>query len=454
MPAKGVSVTVEASPGRESLGTEVPRTLVEAPPPRLLGLWDQTALWANLGISLLLLVAAAFVLQPDPGLPPLSLAAGLTAIVVGALIGNAWLALAAAPGADTGAPAMVLVRGLFGRRGSFAPTVLNVAQNLGWAWVEIVVIAEAAARLTRPGLRPWWVLVAGVLGTLMAIRPLGVVRGFLKRVAVWAILASTAYLLVQVMRHPHPGFAHGSWKAFWKGADLVIALPISWAPLAADYSRHSKSARSAFGGAFIGYGLATIAFFVLGLLAIAADPKGDVIASVLAIPVGALALLILVLDELDEVFANIYSTVVSIQNIGPRIDRRVMAVIVGVVSTALALRFHNWQYYENFLLLIGSVFVPLFATFIVDYYLFHRGQWDVSDAARPRWDMTVPWAAGFVAYQLINPGFVGWWARWWVARQHQLHFTPPTWASASLISFVVAGALALAIGAVRPRVTR
>ena len=225
--------------------------------------------------------------------------------------------------------------------------------------------------------------------------------------AVWAILASTAYLLVQVMRHPHPGFAHGSWSAFWKGTDLVIALPISWAPLAADYSRHSKSARAAFGGAFIGYGLATIAFFVLGLLATAVDPKGDVIASVLAIPVGSLALLILVLDELDEVFANIYSTVVSIQNIGPRLDRRVMAVVVGAVSTMLALRFHNWQYYENFLLLIGSVFVPLFATFIVDYYLFRRGRWDVSEHARPRWEMTVPWAVGFCRLPVDQPRICG-----------------------------------------------
>jgi hypothetical protein len=68
--------------------------------------------------------------------------------------------------------------------------------------------------------------------------------------------------------------------------------------------------------------------------------------------------------------------------------------------------------------------------------------------------MTVPWAAGFVVYQLINPGFVGWWARWWVARQHDLHFTPPTWASASLISFATAGVLALAIGAIRRRAMR
>ena len=94
-----------ATAKHEDLSVDVPITLSEAPPPRLLGLWDQTALWGNLGVSLLLLVSATFVLAPDPGLPPLSLAAALTAIVVGALIGNALLGLAAVPGAQTGAPA-------------------------------------------------------------------------------------------------------------------------------------------------------------------------------------------------------------------------------------------------------------------------------------------------------------------------------------------------------------
>src|SRR5688500_8330029 len=93
---------------------EVPRTLAEAPPPRLLGFLDQTALWGNLGISLLLVVAGTFVLAPDPGLPALSLGAALVAVLFGAVLGNLLLGLAAIPGAETGAPAMVLVRGLLG----------------------------------------------------------------------------------------------------------------------------------------------------------------------------------------------------------------------------------------------------------------------------------------------------------------------------------------------------
>jgi putative hydroxymethylpyrimidine transporter CytX len=439
------------------LGIDVPRTLAEAPPPRLLGLWDQTALWGNLGISLLLLVSATFVLAPDANLPPLSLIAALTAIVVGSVIGNALLGLAAVPGAETGAPAMVLLRGMLGWRGSWLPTACNIVQNVGWATFEVLIIAESAAHLTRPGLRPFFIVAAGAIATLMAIWPLGVVRGVLKKVAVWAVLASTAYLFFRILRQPLPPLSQGSWKAFWKGTDIVIALPASWIPLAADYSRHSRTNRAAFAGTFLGYGTAQLAFFSLGVLAYAsfalqAGPDGqvDVITSLLAVPAGGLALLILVFDELDEVFANIYSTVVSTQNIQPRLDRRVFAVIVGALATVLALAF-DIRNYESFLLLLGSVFIPLFGTFAVDYFLLRRRSWDVTERARPRWEMLVPWALGFVTYQLINPGSVSWWADFWVDRQHNLGLTVPSWASASLLSFVVAAGLALVVGKLRPQ---
>jgi len=426
---------------------EVPRTLAEGPPPRPLGLADQLALWGNLGVSLLVIVAGTFVLAPDPGLPALSIAAALTAVVVGSVIGNALLGLAAVAGARTGAPAMVLVRGLFGRRGSWVPTALNIAQNIGWATVELIVIAHLASTLTTPSLRPIFVIAGGAVATLMAIRPLGVVRGYLKRVAVWAVVLSTVYLFVQVLRRPLPPLGQGSWRAFWKATDIVIALPISWIPLAADYSRHSRTERAAFGGAFAGYGLAALAFFSLGVLATANATVGDdALTSLLALPAGAIALMILLIDELDEVFANVYSTVVSAQNIGPRLDRRVGAVLVGTLVTGLALAFQDYLSYESFLLIIGSVFVPLFATFAVEFFGLRRGTWDMGEAAPARWSMVLPWAAGFVTYQLVNPGLQPGWAAFWTARQGDLGFTSPSWASASLLSFGVAGGLALLLG--------
>ncbi|MCU1488380.1 MAG: Permease for cytosine/purines uracil thiamine allantoin [Actinomycetia bacterium] len=416
---------------------EPPITL-DQPPARTLGLNDQLALWGNLGVSLLLPVTATFLLAPG-----MSLGACLVAIVVGTVLGNLLLGLAAVPGAETGAPAMVLFRGLFGRTGSYLPTILNLAQCVGWSTFEIVIIAESADRVIGGGWRWPIVLAAGVVATLMAIRPLAVVT-VLRRYIVWLVLASTAYFFVQVLRGDLPGLTHGGWNGFWPAADLVAALAVSWMPLAADYTRQSRSAKDAFWGASIGYGVSSAAFFALGVLAFAGLGGDDVIASLLAIPAGAIALFVLAVDEIDEAFANVYSTAVSAQNLVPKVDRRVLAVGVGALATVLALAV-NIHEYESFLLLLGSVFVPLFAVFIVDYYVLRRRQWDVSDDAPARWAMVVPWLVGFVSYQLVNPGSVSWWANWWLARRADL-VTPPSWLGATVTSFVVAAVLTLVVG--------
>ncbi len=423
---------------------EAPRTIVDAPPRPLTGT-DQAALWGNLGITLTIPVAAAFVLAPV-GVASLSLAAALTAVVVGSLLGSLVLGLAAVPGARTGAPAMVLLRGLFGRRGSYLPTALNIAQCIGWATVEVVVIADSASRLTGGHLRSLYVVLAGALATLLALRPLGLVRA-LRRYAVWTVLAASAYLFVQVLRSGLPPLGRGSWGGFWLAADVVIAIAVSWAPLASDYSRHSRSGRAAFLGALAGFAVASTTYFALGLFALAAivGADGDVLGALLAVPAGGLALAILVLDEVDEAFANVYSTAVSVQNVRPTLDRRVLAVVVGTVAVLLALVVDIVQY-ESYLYLIGSVFVPLYGVVILDYFVVRRGAWDLGASARGHWVMVLPWAAGFAAYQLVNPGTVGWWSGAWNRVATDLHFTPQPWMSASVLSFVVAAVATLVVG--------
>lgn len=429
---------------------EAPTTL-EEPAPRLLGTGDQLALWGNLGVSVLLPVTATFIVAPDVGLPALSLLGALLAIALGTVIGNVLLGLSALAGAREGVPAMVLLRGLLGRTGSYAPTLLNIVQCVGWATFEIVIIAEAAARLTDESLRWLFVLLAGGLAVLMAVRPLKAVKT-LKRYAIWAVIASTVYLVVQIARQPMPDFTNGSWTAFWKSTDLIVAMSVSWIPLAADYSRHSRKGSSAFIGSSVGYGISSSVMFTMGVLALAAyglQPGFDVIDAILAVPAGAIALLILAIDEVDEAFANIYSTAISTQNVLPRVDRRMLAAVIGGLAIGLALMF-DIVAYEGFLFLIGSVFVPLAAVFVAEYFLLARNSdWRTDENAPNRWVMAVPWVTGFVVYQLLNPGIVGWWQRFWVARQQDLGFTPPSWASATLVSFAVAFAFTCAIGLLR-----
>jgi purine-cytosine permease-like protein len=207
----------------------------------------------------------------------------------------------------------------------------------------------------------------------------------------------------------------------------------------------------------IGYTIAQSASYILGLLAIATVVKASdaadttaMFGAFIAVPIGWLAMGVLVARELDQSFADSYSTVMSVQNVFPRFDRRILAVLVGGIATvlALALRIDD---YANFLTLLGSIFVPLTACLLVDYFRRHRGEWNVTDTAPSRPALLVPWIAGIATYQLINPGYVGWWVDRWTTVQGWLHFTPQSWMSASVLSFAVAAALTLPFTVGGPR---
>ena len=428
---------------------------IDPVPPELrrLRTFDVAALWGNLGISLLLPIVAAFLI------PGLSFLQAVAAIVVGVVIGNLMLGYAGLIGARTGAPAMVLMRPSLGRAGSYVPTALNVLQNVGWGSFELLIIGTAAAAISERvfgvNARPVWTIAFGAIVTLMAVGgPLVVVRRWISRYAVWLVIASSIYLTIYVLTSvPLSTFtdARGDGSTtFWGGVDLVISMPISWIPLAADYTRFARSPRAGFVGTSLGYAIAHAWFYFLGVILILsqlatdpADPTGFV-AAVLAVPAGLLALGILAVDESDEAFANVYSASVSVQNAFPKLSQRKLSIAIGIVCTALAVAIPLVEY-ENFLLLIGAVFVPLFGVLAAHYAIVRRGYasaeiYEPKHAVRP-WGIAA-WLLGFVAYNWCNPGTVA----WWTSTMDRLFGAlgspePPSWLGASIAAFVVAFAL-------------
>ena len=430
--------------------SEVGRTLAE-PVPQSLSLTDQFGLWGNLGVSLLGFTGAIYVLYPI-GDTPLALGAALVALVLGTVIGTAMVSVAAIPGTVTGSPAMVLLRGLFGARTSALPTVLNVVQLVGWTTFELVTISTAMRQITDVIPRWSYVVIGGVITTVLALRPLGWIR-LLRRYVTIAVLVALIYLAVQLLRNPLPALGHGTWSGFWIAVDSVIGVAVSWVPVAADYTRHSKSVRDTVIGSFVGYSVSQIACYAIGLIALVTvaqaedGSNGKIFSAFMAIPVGTIAFAVLAIRELDQSFVDTYSAAVSVQNLRPRWDRRVLAIVLGVLSTLLALALDIGSY-QNVLLLIGSVFVPLLGVFTVDWFVVSRRRWNLSEHSPVRWAMIVPWVLGFITYQLINPGYVTWWANAW---DDLRWFDVQTWMSASIISFVVAALVTVPVGMIRRR---
>ena len=368
---------------------------------RTLGGVENGMLWSSLGLSLLVLVAGAFLV------PGLSLPEALLAILVGGIFGNALLGCAAAIGADAGVPAMVLLRAPLGRAGSYLPTGLNVLQNLGWTIFEVLVIATAAQALVHGPLWVWKLAAAAAATILALLGPIGFVREWVKRFALWVVLASFAYVTWWTLRDAHlaalwsqPGTGGLS---FWQGVDLVVAMPVSWLPLAADYTRFSRSARGAFWGTAVGYFLANVWLYALGAILLLSRGLADAPSVITAIATGgagaALALVALGVDETKEPFANVYSAAVSLQNILPRVPQRLLILAVAGVATAGTFVI-DLVHYQDFLFLLGSFFVPLFGVLLAQWV---AGERDPFRAPEFRPGQILAWLAGFCLYQWLAP---------------------------------------------------
>lgn len=392
------------------------------PEERHLGPLDTFVLWSNLGVSFLVMVVGTFLV------PGLSLGQALLAILVGALLGNALLGLIATIGADTGVPTMVLFRAALGIRGSYAPTLLNVLQLVGWATFEVIVMAQAADLLTQrlfglAGSYLPWVVVFTLLTTLLALGgPVLVVKQWMEKFATWAVLLTLLWLTVAVLTTydlgallAKPGTGAIS---FWLAVDLAAVMPISWVPLVADYSRLARSRGTAFWGTGLGYFVSHVWFYALGALlgvsaAVTFDPNAPIsplLAAIAGLTAGWVALVVLLVGETDESFANIYSTAVSIQNLLPRAGLRPLILAGGGVVLIVAVSLPLVQY-ESFLLLIGSVFVPLLGIVTADYFLLRGRSYQVAELYREggrywygggvNWIALGVWGVGFALYILI-----------------------------------------------------
>ena len=421
---------------------------------RVLGPLDTGLLWANLGVSLLVVVAAVNLV------PALSLRDALLAILLGCVIGNTMLGVAGAIGADARVPGMVLMRAPLGRRGSYLPTGVNVLQGLGWSIFELLIIATAAAALSDElfGFRAqWlWTLVFGAFALVLALLgPIGFVRRFVRRVAVWAVPFALVYLTWWALDGADLG---ALWDApgtgglsVWQGADFVVAITVSWAPLAADYTRFSTTPRAAGVGTGLGYFVPGAWLLALGAILVLSRDLSDPAALPAAIVAGGfaaiLALFALLVTETDEAFANTYSAAVSLQNLVPQAPQALLVALVASTATAGALII-DLVSYQTFLLLLGSVFVPLFAVLLADWLAAGRHYTTEDVFGAPAWrpGLIAAWIAGFALYQWLFPTGPA----WWVDLVQKLE--PPTWGiGATLPSFLAAFTLATVVAVLSRR---
>jgi NCS1 family nucleobase:cation symporter-1 len=376
---------------------------------RVLGARDLFSLWFSLGIGLMVLQTGALLA------PGLGMSGSMLAIFLGTLVGVLLLAAVGVIGSDTGLSSMAALKLSLGSKGACVPAILNLLQLVGWGSFEIIVMRDAASLLGAGAFSassPWanpllWTLFFGALATLLAVSgPLTFVRQVLRKWGIWLLLAACVWLTWNL-------FAKADLPALWTragdgslpfavGFDIAIAMPLSWLPLIADYSRFGKRATGVFGGTVLGFFIGNFWLMTVGVAyTLALAPSGEAHALLLALAGAGMGipLLLILLDESENAFADIHSAAVSS---GILIKAKVehLALAIGVICTLIAC-FAPLAQYQNFLLLIGSVFAPLFGVVLVDHFILRRRSHGAATVGL-RWMTLLAWLGGISTYHLLT----------------------------------------------------
>lgn len=347
-------------------------------------------IWFGAGVSLAEILTGTY-------FAPLGFGKAMAAILLGHLIGGIMMFAAGMIGAKERRSAMETVKMSFGEKGSLLFAILNVLQLIGWTSIMIYDGALAADGLLHTGL--WiWALVIGALIILWIV--IGLTNlGKLNTIAMTALFILSLILFKVIFfgtAVAGPIVDDGS-LTFGAAVELAVAMPLSWLPLISDYTREAEKPFAATLVSVLTYSVVSIFMYMIGMGAAIFTGEYDIAQIMLKTGLGVVGLLIIVFSTVTTTFLDAYSAGVSSVSVSSKIKEKWAAVVVTIIGTVAAM-LYPMDNITNFLYLIGSVFAPMIAVQIADYFILKK-----ADAAEKefQWTNLLIWLIGFIAYRLL-----------------------------------------------------
>ena len=350
--------------------------------------FSNALIWFGAGVSIAEILTGTY-------FAPLGMAKGFAAIVIGHGIGCAMMFLAGLIGGRTGRSAMETVKMSFGRKGSLLFSVLNVLQLVGWTSIMIYDGALAANGIAGVGAWVWCLVIGALILVWIAvgITDLGRINQI-----VMALLFLLTLVLCKVIFFGGNGVmtAPDDSLSFGAAVELAVAMPLSWLPLISDYTREAEKPFAATLASTLTYGAVSCWMYLIGMGAAIYTGQSDIALIMVQAGLGVAALVILVLSTVTTTFLDAWSAGISSESIFAGLKGRQVAMAVTVIGTVGAIVF-PMDDITDFLYLIGSVFAPMIAVQIADYFLLKT---DVS-GKEVSVSRLVLWFLGFLAYRVL-----------------------------------------------------
>lgn len=326
---------------------------------------------------------------------PLGFTKGLLAILLGHIIGCAMLFFAGLIGGKVRKSAMETVKMSFGSKGALLFSVLNIIQLVGWTAIMIYDGALAVNGIFDIGNWVWCIIIGALIipWIMIGIKNLGKVN----TVAMAALFILTIVLSFVIFGKGTMQNIGGEGMTFGAAVELSVAMPLSWLPLISDYTREAKKPVKATAVSAITYGVVSLWMYVIGMGAAIFTGESDIAQIMVKAGLGIAGLLIIVFSTVTTTFLDAYSAGVSSESLSSKISGKWFAVAVTVIGAAGAI-FLPLTDITNFLYFIGSVFAPMIAIQIADFFILKQNK----ETSAFSIQNLIIWLIGFVIYRLLT----------------------------------------------------
>ena len=183
---------------------------------------------------------------------------------------------------------------------------------------------------------------------------------------------------------------------FGAAVELSVAMPLSWLPLISDYTREADKPIKATAVSAITYGIVSCWMYIIGMGAAIFTLESDIAQIMVKAGLGMAGLIIIVFSTVTTTFLDAYSAGVSGESITGNVNAKWIAVAVTVIGTAGAI-FLPLTDITDFLYFIGSVFAPMIAIQIADFFILKQN----SQAEAFNIQNLIIWLVGFVIYRIL-----------------------------------------------------
>lgn len=350
-------------------------------------LFENGLIWFGAGVSIAEILTGTY-------FAPLGFGKGLLAILIGHVIGCTMLFFAGVIGGKTRKSAMETAKMSFGQKGCLLFAFLNIMQLVGWTAIMIYDGALAANGAWAIGKWIWCLVIGGliVLWIFVGIENLGKIN----TVAMAALFVLTIVLSYVVFGEGTLHGISGEGMTFGAAVELSVAMPLSWLPLISDYTREAKHPVKATAVSAITYGIVSCWMYVIGMGAAIFTEESDIAQIMVKAGLGFAGLLIIVFSTVTTTFLDAWSAGISSESISVKCSGKWFAVGAAVLGTVGAICF-PMEDITGFLYLIGSVFAPMIAIQIADFYILKK---DCSNRPFGLQNLII-WAIGFLLYRLL-----------------------------------------------------